>query len=553
MLQELKISNLALMTQTTLEFAEGFTVVTGETGAGKSVLLGALSLLSGARAEKTLIRQGADLLEVEAGLFFEESKRINTVLQSLDLPACEDGVLLLYRSLSRTRMPKIAINGRSTTMAALRTLGESWIDFHGPGEPQKLFSEGRQLEMLDQYARTGELLEAYAKDYRAWRELYSKMEQLRSSERLSPDEVDFFRTQIESIDRAELSEAGIEALELDFSRLSGAEEIISGANSIAHGLNGDNGAGDLLGPLLHTARELGNLNPELATLADRLESLLIELADLGESYEEAARECDFDEEAAEQIRERMNLWLELKRKYGGSIESILARREALAEKIALQGDVEGMLLRLQHEADKQEKLLREQAEVITRKRVEEATTLSKTVVDLLGHLGFKKARFKIEVERLGKLYEYGNSACAFLFAPNAGQDFLPLNKIASSGEVARVMLALKAVLAKVETTPVLVFDEVDANVGGEIAATVGRELAALGQGHQVFCITHLAQVAAQGKWHYTVEKEQSDTDTRVRIQPLHDSPAERVKELARMLGDRNSAAALSHAEELLRA
>lgn len=553
MLQELKISNLALMTQTTLEFAEGFTVVTGETGAGKSVLLGALSLLSGARAEKTLIRQGADLLEVEAGLFFEESKRINTVLQGLDLPACEDGVLLLYRSLSRTRMPKIAINGRSTTMAALRTLGESWIDFHGPGEPQKLFSEGRQLEMLDQYARTGELLEIYTKAYREWRELYSKMEQLRHSERLSPDEVDFFRTQIESIDRAELSEAGIEALELDFSRLSGAEEIISGANSIAHGLNGDNGAGDLLAPQLHTARELGNLNPELATLADRLESLLIELADLGESYEEAARECDFDEEAAEQIRERMNLWLELKRKYGGSIESILTRREALAEKITLQGDVEGMLLRLQHEADKQEKLLREQAEVITRKRVEEATTLSKTVVELLGHLGFKKARFKIEVERLGKLHEYGNSACAFLFAPNAGQDFLPLNKIASSGEVARVMLALKAVLAKVETTPVLVFDEVDANVGGEIAATVGRELAALGKGHQVFCITHLAQVAAKGKWHYTVEKEQSDTDTRVRIQPLHDSPAERVKELARMLGDRNSAAALSHAEELLQA
>jgi DNA repair protein RecN (Recombination protein N) len=552
MLQELKISNLALMSQTTLEFSEGFTVVTGETGAGKSVLLGALSLLSGTRADKTLIRQGQELLEVEAGLYFGQPEIINALLESLELPICEDGSLLLYRSLSAKRMPKITVNGRNTTMSNLRALGEAWIDFHGPGEPQKLFKETKQLEMLDLYARNSQALDAYHRGYKQWKAIYAEMDQLRDAERLSPDEVEFIQNQIDSIDRAQLSETGIETLESDFTRLSSAEEIIRGASEIYNGLNSENGINDQLGPLLHQARELAALDPELAGLGDRMESLLIELSDLGESYEDAARSCDFDEEAAEEIRERMNLWLELKRKYGGSVSSILERREALAHKIAIQADVEGSITKLQQKADKLETDLQKEAEVITQKRVQAAVHLSQAVAELLTRLGFKKAHFKIDVGRTGRLSESGNSSCSFLFSANAGQEMMQLNKIASSGELARVMLALKAVLAKVETTPVLVFDEVDANVGGEIAVTVGRELADLGKGHQVFCITHLPQVAANGKQHYLVEKQQTEDSTHVAISELHNDSEKRIGELARMLGDRSSEAAISHAKELLK-
>lgn len=551
MLHYIRIKNLALLDEVRLEFEAGFTAVTGETGAGKSVLLGALGLLSGARTDKGMIRQGQDLLEVEAALYFGEADVINHLLDSLGLPQCEEGVLLLHRSIHRSKMPRIQVNGSMATLAQLQALGESWIDFHGPGEPQKLFQERRQLEMLDTFADNTQTLLTYSADYRSWREALRELAGLEKSERLDADEVEFIRKQIKKIDAVDVSEDSIEELERDYARMSGAQELVGLAGDCSAGLVGEQSVDDSLGAVIARLEDLVDLDPDSQGLLDRARSLQIELQDLGEEVGRLAADFDFDPEAIEAATERMNFWQEVRRKYGGTVAAVLEKRDALAQKIAVQGDLEGILDQKRQAAAEIEARLRQTAATITAVRRKTAATLAGKAAKLLQALGFKKARLEIEIVAEKALQDYGDSHCRFLFAPNAGQDLQPLNKIASSGETARVMLALKTVLAESDATPLLVFDEVDANVGGEVGRAVGAELARLAKKHQVLCVTHLPQVASLAHNHFVVEKTQDDASTEVRIAPLDSSREARLEELARMLGDRKSASARAHAEELL--
>jgi DNA repair protein RecN (Recombination protein N) len=551
MLQYIRIKNLALLDEVRLEFEPGFTAVTGETGAGKSVLLGALSLLSGARTDKSLVRQGQDQLEVEAALYFNDSAPIDALLEGEGLPVCEDGVLLLFRSIHRSKMPRVQINGKMATLTQLQSLGESWIDFHGPGEPQKLFQEKRQLEMLDAFAGHSKEVESYAAGFRAWREALKEIEELESSERLDDDELDFVRKQIAKIDAAEVGEESIEALERDYARMSSAQELTTIATECAEGMVGEQGVSDQLMTVVGRMEALAELDGASATLLERARSLQIELQDLGGEVERLAGDFDFDPAEVEAVNERMNLWQEVRRKYGGSVESVLAKREELVEKIAIQGDIEGVLAERQKAASKMEQNLAAAAAKLTEARGGAAKTLGDKSAKLLHALGFKKAKLGIEVISDDTLHERGNSHCRFVFSPNAGQELLPLNKIASSGETARVMLALKTVLAEADATPLLVFDEVDANVGGEVGRAVGTEMARLAGEHQVLCVTHLPQVASLAQNHFIVTKSQDEDSTVVEIAPIHADRKSRLAELARMLGDRNSASARAHAEELL--
>lgn len=552
MLQYLRIRNLAVVETADLEFEGGFIAVTGETGAGKSVMLGALALLAGQRADKSRIRQGSTELEVEASLYFQNPDRINSILEKLGLPPCDSGQLIISRMVSHVKTPRILVNGRLTTQAVLQEIGESWLDVHGPGESQTLFKERRQLELLDLYARNGELLNAYADEYSKWRALLRQMDQLRSSERLSTEEVEFLQGQLATIDRAALSEDRIAELDRDFNRLESAQDLIDGAVEISEKLSGDDGAALKVSAAINVARRLERMDPELQQLADRLESTLIELEDISEEFQAAARDCEFDEEAASSIRERMEAWLELKRKYGPDVQSVLHKRAAIERRLMTQGDIEGQLEKLEAQAEKIRKNLEESAEQLRERRLAAAGELAKKASSLLARLGFKQASIKIEVNRLPELREDGGSSCVILFSSNPGRAAMPLAKVASSGELARVMLALKTVLADADETPVLVFDEVDANVGGEVAVEVGKELAALGARHQVFCVTHLPQVASQAPIHFVVEKELGVDSVDVQIRSLHHDAASRVSELARMLGGRNSKAAIEHAQTLLK-
>ncbi len=551
MLQFLRIENLALLREAELTFDQGFTAVTGETGAGKSVLLGALRLLSGERAEKSLIAEGAEELAVEAGLFFADAERIDACLRAMGLPPCEDGALLIRRTLARSKMPRVQVNGSSTTVANLRKLGEEWIDFHGPGEPQKLFKERVQLEMLDLFGQTESLASEYQSDYRAWRELLAQIERLASDTQLNEDELAFLKSQIQQIDAAGVSAEDIEALETEYRRASNARELSGLAGGIEAGLNGDGGVLEQAGDHLRSARELAGIDPEAARLAERLDGLLVEMQDVAEEFGRLSRDADLDEAAVAEVEERMNRWLEVRRKFGGSVEAVLARRAEMAEKIDSQGDVEGRIEQLQADAAQIEQRLRKKAKEWTAARRTAAESLTSRASEVLLALGFKKAVLKIEILPEEALTAHGDSRCQMLFAPNPGRPPLPLNEIASSGETARVMLALKAVMASVDATPVLVFDEVDANVGGEIGGNVGSELRRLGEAHQVLCVTHLPQVAARARNHFVVNKLQEEDDTHVTIAPIHASHEDRRSELARMLGDRHAKSAQEHAGALL--
>ncbi len=551
MLQYLKISNLALLDSVTLEIDAGFSAVTGETGAGKSILLGALGLLSGGRTDKGKIRQESDLLEVEGALYFENAESMDARLAELELPPCEDGVLVLRRTIHRSKMPKVQINGSLATLSQLQLLGESWIDFHGPGEPQKLFKERHQLQMLDAYAGQGAAVAEYAECYRVWRTALKEIETLESSERLDAEAVDFVRQQIAQMNAVDLSEASIEALKRDFNRMSKAQELIQLAQQCEGAVNGEDGLAERLSAFVNQTHQLSELDSDSESLSERANSLLLELQDLGEEIGRMASDFDFDAEAIELVNERMQLWQELRRKHGGTVELVLAKREELAGKLALQDDLEGVLNERRAAAEKMEEDLRKQAKALGKARTASAKVLGKKAGALLEALGFKKAQLAIEIMPLESLADYGDCACRFVFAANAGQDLMPLNKIASSGETARVMLALKTVLAEADATPLLVFDEVDANVGGEVGRAVGAELARLGNAHQVFCVTHLPQVAALAQQHFLVTKTQDADSTEVEIGSIHGSEAGRIDELARMLGDRNSDSARAHAKELL--
>jgi len=551
MLQSLRIKNLALLEEVTLDFEAGFTAVTGETGAGKSILLGALGLLAGERADKSIIRQGAPAVEAEAALFFADPRKIDAVLAGLDLPPCEDGVLILKRSLPRDKAPKITVNGSLATLSALQQLGEHWVDFHGPSEPRRLLKEACQLELLDLFGRIGETLATYQECYRAWRDLVAERDRIARETKLAPDQIAFLQNQLAKIDALDLTEPAIEALERDFARMSRAQELIGLAEALAGGLTGEEGVQSRVAALLRESRQLESIDAASKPLADRLASAAVELNDLGAEFSALSQQLQFDPEQAEQLTERMNTWLELKRKHGGELAAVLAARDGMRRRLEVQGDLAGALAKLEKQISDAHRSAKKEAAVLRGLREKAAKELSKVAAKGIAQLGFKKADFQVRLVPLPDLGPTGDGGAEFLFSPNVGEAPLPLNRVASSGELARVMLALKTVLADLDEVPLLVFDEVDANVGGEIGRVVGEKMAGIAKNHQVLCVTHLPQVAAQATCHLVVTKDQSKDRAVVTIEPIQASRKARVGELARMLGDSKAKSALAHAEELL--
>ncbi|MCX6938261.1 MAG: AAA family ATPase [Verrucomicrobia bacterium] len=552
MLQTLRIRNLALLEEVSLDFQSGFTVVTGETGAGKSILLGALGLLAGERADKTLIRQGAPACEVEASLYFENPARIDALLAELDLPACEDGLLLLKRSLPREKAPRLSVNGGLATLAAMQRLGEAWIDFHGPGEPRRLLKESCQLELLDLFTRDQTEVSAYHAAYHAWRELVAEREQLANETRLAPDQIAFVQAQLAKLDALELTDEAIATLERDHSRMSRAQELTQLCGTLENGLAGDDGVTSRLGGLLREAHQLEQLDPASRPLTERLHAASIELNDLAEELRTLGGQFHFDPEQAEQLSQNMSAWLDAKRRHGGDVAAVAEARETLRRRLEVQGDLEGALIRLDERISTAHRAAAAAGRALRAKREKAAGELARVGAQSIARLGFKKAEFQVRVVPLPELGPQGDCGVEFLFSPNVGEAPLPLARIASSGELARVMLALKTVLADLDGVPVLVFDEVDANVGGEIGRVVGEQMAEIARGHQVLCVTHLPQVAGLGDNHLLVEKDQSGDRAVVTIKPIHEKPETRIGELARMLGDRNAKSAREHAAELLK-
>lgn len=551
MIEYLRIENLALLERAEIDFTEGFTAVTGETGAGKSVLLGALAMLSGARCGKEAVGGHSDTCRVEAVLRFKDTSKIDRLLESSGLPPCEDGTLLISRVVGISKPSRAFVNSSPAPLSFLSKLGGYWIDFHGPGEPQKLFSRKNQLEMLDTFAGDSQLLEEYMRIYSERRQMLSNIESLSQTKSLGEDEIEFLRSRIAAIDAVNPTEESIAELEEKSKLAEVASDIVEKSSAVAEAIDGDGGILEKLAAASKFASEISRFSAAAESLSERLRGVGLELADISSEYGNLARSSNMDEAQIETVRRKMTDWLGLCRKFGNSVESVLSARREMAAKIENQSDVRATMEKLRRCADELLESLVPIAEKILKAREKAAKKLAERASKTLLGLGFKNARFDISISAESEPSPDCGSSCEFMFMANPGQPLLPLAKIASSGELARVMLALKTTLADADATPLLVFDEVDANVGGEIGAEVGKRLAELSKGHQVFCVTHLPQVAACANGHFLVEKFQTKTSTSVSIARIDGDKKRRVSELARMLGDRNSESAVAHAQKLL--
>ena len=532
MLTLLKIRNLALVDELVWELGPGLIGVTGETGAGKSVIVGALKLVLGERADKSLIRSGESTCTVEAVFELGDAGEIDAILEEGGLPPCDGEALIVRRVIGQAGNRQF-VNDSPVTLQLLKRLGEHLVDLHGPHDHQSLLSTERQLAMLDAYA--GADLEGYRTQWREWRTKLAEWEDLRDAESAGEAELELLRHQLHEIDAAQLRPEEEEEITDRCRRASHATRLVELAGAAAGLLGGDEGGiGRMLGEVQRVVREIEKLDPSVAERTMGLEGAVLELQELERTFIDYAEDLDIDPREAAALEDRVNLFETLKRKYGATLEAVLAHRDRCAARLDAVENRSDRLDALAAEVAALREKTEKEGRALGLKRKKAAPKLAKEIAGQLRDLGFKQSSFEIQLAAQREPAANGFESVEFLFGPNPGEPLQPLRQIASSGEVSRVMLAVKSALADQDATPLMVFDEIDANVGGEIARAVGRKMATLGERHQVVAITHFPQVAATAARHYVVQKEVVGGRTRSTLFPV--TGDSRIDELVRMLG-----------------
>ncbi|MBK1834024.1 DNA repair protein RecN [Roseibacillus ishigakijimensis] len=533
MLAVIRIQNLALVDQLVWEVGRGLVGVTGETGAGKSVIVGALKLVLGERADKGLIRTGESACTVEAVFDLAESSAVDAVLEEAGLAPCEDGQLIIRRVVGE-RGNRQFVNDSPATLTLLKSLAERLVDLHGPGEQQSLHSIERQLGMLDAYADGEAPLRAYRQAWREFVQARDAYQELRSSEEAGDAELELLRHKQQEIEAADIRLEEIAGLEERYQQVSNGARLGELAGEVVELLSGESGVVNRLGDLQRLAHELERLDGGNEDRFSGLESALLELEEIESSVRDYLEELEMDPAEARELEERVDLLESLKRKYGPTLEDVVATGEAAAARLDSLENRGERLAELQQALERAREKVQDSGKALSRLRKRAAPRLSKEVKGHLRDLGFKQAEFEAVLQKRKEAGPNGLEDVEFQFGPNPGEPLKPLRKVGSSGELARVMLAVKSALAEKDATPLMVFDEIDANVGGEVAAAVGRKMAALGEAHQVVSITHFPQVAAVAAHHYLVEKVVEKGRTFSRLREVQ--AADRIAELVRMLG-----------------
>ncbi len=554
MLSRLTVSNLAVVERAEVDFAYGLNVLTGETGAGKSVLMGALELVLGGRADPSVIREGAAEARVEAVFAFPEksvaARGVAALLEDAGLPACEAGELLVRRAVASAGAGRVWVNDAQTTVATLKRLGRLLVDIHGPRANQLVLEERFQRETLDAYGRTD--VAEYAA---AWASLAGARAEIAELESAgaSEDELDLLRYQVGEFEEAALG-SDDEDLAARHAAAAHAEEIVATANDVTDALGGDGGISEALGRVQPLFAALVRHVPEARAWADEAGEIAVRVEELSRAVADAASRVEADPAAFGELDARLGVVNRLKRKYGkgsdGSVAALLEVAAAKRARLAALENRDAALAELRARAARAEADARRAGAALSKRRAAAAAKLAKAVTKELHDLGFSRAEFSVRLDA-AEPAAHGCDAVAYLFEPNPGEPARPLAAIASSGETARVMLALKSVLAAHDATDVLVFDEIDANIGGEVGRAVGGKMKAVAAHRQVIAITHLPQSAVHGDRHLVVSKAVSGGRTRTRIDAVSD--AARVAEIARMLGGADETGVVTaHAEELLK-
>jgi DNA repair protein RecN (Recombination protein N) len=573
MLTTLRIKNLALVTDLTLELQPGCNVITGETGAGKSIIIGALNLVLGERADRALIRSGEEGCSVEA--VFDVSKLrapLKSFLEENGLEPCEDHQLVLKRTFTANGSNRQFVNGSPTTLNALAAIGEWLVDMHGPHDHQSLLHPAKQLLILDAYGRLEKEREAFGELVRRRAVLENEKSGLIVDEKTYAQQLDLLRFQVQEISSARLQPDEETAVEEEFNRASNSAKLLQLSQVALDALSeSENSLLTQAGTIGRSLQDLQRVDSGAANLAELHSQAIGALHELQSELSHYAERISLDPARLAELEERLDLIHSLKRKYGANIAEIIAFGDEAKKKLQSLESRDEELARLNAELQKLDAEISKAGQALSSKRKKIIPQLAKAVSKQLEDLGFKQSKFDVAINSAGAevtrlktekaetsqslltsaptIKQTGLDEIEFQFAPNPGEPAKSLRAIASSGEMARVMLALKTVLTAEDEIPVLVFDEVDANVGGETANVVGEKMKQIAARRQVLCITHLPQVAAPAGAHYVVTKQVKNGRTISEIQLL--GKKERVTELARMLGGQTDAAR-KHAEALLK-
>jgi DNA repair protein RecN (Recombination protein N) len=563
MLQELTIRNFAIIDDLHISFSDELTVLSGETGAGKSIILNAVNLLLGSRANSALIRTGSETAELEALFQIAPNSDVANSMERLGYDASEG--LLVRRLISRSDNNRIYINGRLSTMHILNSITENLASISGQHAHQGLLREDQHLLILDQFGGLTPLREEVTGYYNEILPLIEKLQDLILIKEKQAERIELLEFQKKEITQASIFLEEDTDLKKELTILKNSEALFQAVNSSIEELY--SAQGSIVERLIEVKKNLekvGRIDPQLTDKAESVAGVTFNLEDTVENLRTYLKTLQVDEKRLEVVEARIDTLQRLKRKYGGSIKAVLKHLDSISQELYGIENISGTIANTEKELSRLHKKLAQLAETLSDKRKETAKILAKKVESELDSLEMSKTRFEISLKYIpadektdsyltlkgNLLTETGIDRATFLIAPNIGEALKPLASIASGGELSRVVLAMKAILAETDSVETVVFDEVDAGIGGSVAEVVGKKLSSLADHHQVICITHLPQIAKFAAQHFSISKSVSDGRTITSIHPLDEK--DRLKEIARMLGGVEiTQATLDHAREML--
>jgi DNA repair protein RecN (Recombination protein N) len=549
MLRTLQIKNFALIDSLELDFNGGYTVLTGETGAGKSIVLGALNLVLGARASSESVQHGASAARIDA-IFEMDSfpPPLQRRLEEHDLNSDENS-LHLARVVSTEGRSKAYVNGNIVPLSVLSVIGDELVDLHGQHEHQSLLNTTRQRELLDHYGGITDQAIQHARVFKQWSDSKKQLDLLENEDRDQERHIEFLKFEFDEIVKAQLSPDEESELESRRNRITNAETIHELTGQIRQLLIESEGAAQsILGQSSRLLSELGNLAEEYEPLGARLDTLQDEMTDISQELDGLIDGVEFDPDELNSINERLVLIRDLKRKHGETIEDILNYAKNIESEIDLFEHRDEMLDELRILCSTSHDKAMKTAKAISKKRKNASKELEKRITEVLQHLGMEGARLVIDYQPQ-ELSSYGLEQIQYLIEANAGEPLKPLKQVASGGEISRIMLALKAIFAESDAVPTLVFDEIDTGVGGVVANRIAETMAQLSISHQTICITHLPQLAAAASSHFHVSKAIHDGRTRSDVRTIQGD--ERVDEIARLLDGGVTEVSTEHARKLI--
>ena len=537
MLKRLSIKNVALIERLDMDFDNGLNVLTGETGAGKSIIIDAVNLALGERASRELITTGAEKASVEAEFDIEGEEAVKSMLRQNEL---EDDGLIISRELSASGKNVCRINGTLVNLATLKQITDLLVDIHGQHEHQSLLMQSRHIRFLDSFAG-----------------LYSECKAIRSellggfgSEDERAREADILRYQINEIENARLTADEEQKLTEERAVLINAERIMTSLQKSSEAVSGDEGAVGLLSQAVSAMKDISGISTEYGELSRRLNEAYYTIEDIGYALRDMRDSFDFEPGRIDQIEQRLEIYSNLKKKYGPEVEDVIAFGERASERLGQLEGAQEKREKLQKQLADKEKLYRAEAAALTAIRRTEAEKLQGELLSHLKDLGMEKARFEVRIDPLTEPGQNGMDRVEFMLSANPGESLKPLEKVASGGEMSRIMLAFKAIAANADSIPTLIFDEIDTGISGHIAAVVGEKMVSIADNHQVLCVTHLPQIAALADVHFMVQKQDDGQTTRTSLKRLE--MEERYEYIARMMsGMEDSKLAYEHARELI--